>query len=310
LTGEPENRLFWDLGKIGVNINGDLYPNEIATKSKLVEKAGIKIVWIGEFEGFEDPLKVAEIIAENTDLKIGFGILSPLRRSCIEIWKGVEALISSHGQRFYVGIAPGKFINSKEALEKTIECIRFFRGKKVPVLAGVSSPLITRLSSEITDGILINYVKPEFVQWLKGFTSRDGFSASYGPALVLPSMFEEDLLIASSIVFLSSDRFIQKFGFHEIAAEISIVDTDHLIRLRRHGRSITESRDSKILYKYREFLLDNFSISGDIKTIVSRIRELVQIVDHVILSDPFFRDRNSIKCLDQILKECEGFLEL
>ena len=172
------------IGKIGINISGDLEDEEIVDRAKIVEKSGVKIVWVGEFEGFKDPLDVAEIIANSTSLFIGFGVLSPLKRECSEIKKGIKRLQNKFGNRFLVGIGAGKFRNAKEALNKTVECIKELR-YEFTVVAGCSSPKITHISSNLADGILFNYVHPRYLQWIKRYVQRKVFFAAYGPSLIL-----------------------------------------------------------------------------------------------------------------------------
>ncbi|RLI74978.1 hypothetical protein DRO97_04550, partial [Archaeoglobales archaeon] len=89
---------------------------ELIKKARIAKRAGIKIVWIGEFEGFKDPFYVAELVAEVVEV-VGFGILSPLKRNCKEILKLVQEF--SKKNKTVVGIAPGSFDNPKKALEIT-----------------------------------------------------------------------------------------------------------------------------------------------------------------------------------------------
>ncbi len=288
-------------GRVSVNLNGDLSSDELTERARGFEKAGVKIVWVGEFEGFEDPFRVAEVIATSTSLLIGFGILSPLRRGCGEIRRRVAELEEEFGRRFYVALAPGnRFENPKEAVDVTVKCARGMNA-----FVGVSSPYITKEASKSSPGLLVNYVKPDFVRWIRGFMRRRVFTASYGPALILPSEFEEDLLIAASIVFTGSGKLINAFHLQHIAAELGRMNIERLVEIRRRGESIKDVAD--VLFKHREFLLQNFTISGSYESVVGRIKNLLTVSDHVILADPFFRDRKSIKFLRNILRECEGF---
>jgi len=79
----------FSIGKVGLNINGDLSEKEIKERVNIAEKAGIRIVWIGEFEGFEDPFNVAELIGSCSNLYIGFGVLSA-QKGWKRIVSGVE----------------------------------------------------------------------------------------------------------------------------------------------------------------------------------------------------------------------------
>ncbi len=46
MKSSPRLRSF-SIGKIGLNINGDLSESEIKERVRIAEKAGIRIIWIG-----------------------------------------------------------------------------------------------------------------------------------------------------------------------------------------------------------------------------------------------------------------------
>lgn len=247
---------------------------------------------------------MAEIIASNSDLKIGFGIVSPLRRSCAEIIKKLDELNEKFGDRFIAGIAPGKYDDARRAFEKTLECIRQIK-LSYTTFVGCSSPKITALSSEIADGILFNYVKPEYLKWIMRHARKKLYFAAYGPALILPSDFEEDLLIASAIVSLSSRRFVTEFGFSKMAEKLWQLSFDELVNIRMRGESISRHEQSEILFRYKNTLLDNFTISGSFDEVATKTKSILAFLDHVIFSDPFFRDMNSLRQLKRLVKVCE-----
>lgn len=289
-----------NIGKVSVNINGDRSLKEIVEIAKQIEKSGIKIVWIGEFEDFLDPFEIAEVIADETSLKIGFGVLT-INRSCKKILSDLIDLRNRYGDRFIVGIGAGKFKNPKKALNETISCAKKLK-KHFKIFVGCSSPKITRESSTFADGILFNYVNPIYLKWITGYLKRDVFKVAYGPALILPSEFEEDLLIASCIVSLSSRKFIEWFKLEEIAKELESIDIYELINLRRVGRSISESKYSDVLFKHKSFLLRNFTVSGSLEDVISILKSILNICDHVVLADPFYRDKKSLKLLWHLSK--------
>jgi 5,10-methylenetetrahydromethanopterin reductase len=64
-------------------------------------------------------------------------------------------------------------------------------------------------------------------------------------------------------------------------------------------RKRREQLDTRIL-KFRDLLIDRFAIAGSLDDIYSRIRSLLELCDHVVLGDPFFRDKNSLKQLKHL----------
>ncbi len=288
------------IGRLGLNINGDLSEKEIVDRVKFAEIAGIRTIWVGEFEGFTDPFVVADIISSaSRSLIVGFGILSVSRRSCEEIVDSLEVLRQKYGDRYILGLGLGE--NAK-AFHRLKECVERLSGCCV---VGAGSPATLKLSSK-TDGVLYNSVNTEFIRWMDGFVEGNIFKAAYGPALLLSSKFEEDLIIAALIVFLGSKRLISEFKMDAIAEETSGVDIMELVELRRSGRSIRESSDAEKILKHRDFLLKNFTLSGGVSEVAEGIEKLLELCDHVVLADPFFRDLNSMRMLGTLVNMIEG----
>ncbi len=282
----------FSIGRVGVNINGDPRIDFLSTAKK-VEKAGVKVVWIGEFEGFDDPFEVARLIAEKTSLKIGFGIVSPLRKNCEEIAAKFSELVDEFGDRFLLGLGAGEFRDAGKAYKTVVECAKKLRN--LPLFIGASSPKLADFAAKNHFGLLINAVSPTFVSWLK----RDCFSAAYGPALLLPSEFEDDLLIAALIVFLGHVKLVERFGFENLRRELAEIDVAKLIEARMRGEGV----ENELLERHRDFLLENFTLSGSADKFLSRLKSLLRVCDHVVLADPFFRDPRSLEFLEVIVCE-------
>ncbi|HDN74356.1 MAG TPA: LLM class flavin-dependent oxidoreductase, partial [Archaeoglobus sp.] len=188
----------FSIGEVGVNLNGDLADRELVQRARIIQKKGIRVIWVGEFEGFRDPFEVAEILASETKLVIGFGILSPSRRECKFIRESYCELIEKYGDRFILGLGAGNLKDRDLAYKLLVKCVKEL--EDLSALVGCSSPKVVRFSSLNSAGILYNSVDPTIIEWLKKFELRKIFSAAYGPALILPSQYYEDLLLAASII--------------------------------------------------------------------------------------------------------------
>ncbi len=281
------------LKPLGININGDLPDDKIVDIALKAERYGVA-VWIGETELFKDPFYVADIIADHVSrVPIGFGTVSPLRRDCNEILSNVRALIKAHPDvDFFVGISPGDFDDPKTAVEVTLKCLKLLKSKlDIPIFCGCSSPIITRRSSKIADGILFNYGYPDFLRWIVQFMEEDTLKVAYAPALILPSEFEQDLLLACAIVSCSSKKFVEEFGFQEMCGDFASLDFKRLIAVRQKGGDLEKLEEFERILRYKDVLLEKFCISGDLDDVKIRIKELLKICDHVVLGDPFFRDK-------------------
>ncbi len=280
------------IGKIGVNVNADPAVSDILKRLRIIEKKGVRIVWIGEFEGFLDPFDFAEFVAKNTSLYVGFGIVSPMRRKCSEIYERFLELKDKFGDRFLLGLGAGA--RGRGAFRVLKACV-----EQIPcTLVGCSSPKITSFASRKASGILFNSVNPVIINRLATFMDKKVFVAAYGPALLLPSEFEEDLLIATAIIFKES--YYDLFDLH-----LPDIDFGELVKLRQNGKSIREHELSKELFAAKDFLFKNFSISGSLKSVVYAVKTLLKLCDHVVLADPFYRDFKSLDVLDRLVVECE-----
>ncbi len=288
---------------LGLNINGDLPDEELVEVALKADDSGV-VIWIGENELFKDPFYVADLLADFVSVPIGFGIVSPLRRSCSEIVELVRGLIGRHSNEFLLGIAPGNFNDPKTALNVTLKCLRRLKRElAIPIFCGCSSPVITAEASRIADGILFNYGYPEFLRWISSFAKREIVKVAFAPALILPSEFEQDLLLACAIVSCSSRRFVEEFGFIGMCEDFAKLDFGGLISTRQDGGNLFEVEDFETVLRYRDFLLEKFSISGGLKDVRNRIKNLLKICDHVVLGDPFFRDRKAVELLELLKHE-------
>ncbi len=290
---------------LGLNINGDLPDEKVVEVALKADRANV-IIWIGENPLFKDPFYVADLIVDFVSVPIGFGIVSPLRRSCSEIVEQVHSLINRHSNEFLLGIAPGNFRDPKKALEVTVRCLEKLKEKlDIPIFCGCSSPIITAKASKIADGILFNYGYPEFLKWISRFAEREIIKVAFAPALILSSDFEQDLLLACAIVSCSSRKFVEEFGFVKMCKDFAELDFGRLISIRQRGADLFEVDDFKTILKYRDVLLDKFSISGNLSDVKKRVKDLLKICDHVVLGDPFFRDGKAVELLKSIKSQLD-----
>ncbi len=283
------------IGEISVNINGDFDDAILIEKAKRAEKY-VDTVWIGESDFFKSPFHVARLILESTDLNVGFGILRAGR--CREALQNLKELLDYEG-RVLVGVAAGDAGKVSEALE----CIMWLKKNlPFPVLGGGTGRRSIAELSRAADGMLLNHISPEHVRWAAGVSSSS-FNAAYGPALILPSEFEQDLLLAAVLVMGSSRAFLREMGYLSVHERLRSVDLMGLIELRQRGEDLSDLQDFREILRFRGFLLNRFTLSGDLSGVALRTAELLKTCNHVVLGDPFFRDENFDKKLARLLEE-------
>jgi len=149
--------------------------------------------------------------------------------------------------------------------------------------------------------MLLNHISPKHVDFALKHSKAE-FNAPYGPCLVLPSEYEQDLILATAMIMRSSKTFLEEMGYIGALHSIESIDVLSLIHERQKGRDLRTVDEFRELEKFREFLLENFSISGGVGEITAKIEILLEKCQHVILSDPFFRDEKFDVHLRKILE--------
>ncbi len=290
MTSESLSRI----GRISLNINGDFEDEVLVEKARKAERY-VDVVWIGESDFFKSPFHVAELFLDSTDLIVGFGILRAGR--CESIIRGLRNL-ERYGDRIIVGISAG----DGGRVSTAVDCIKKVKERfDLPVLGGGTGKGSISAISRVADGMLLNHVSPEHVRWaVRHSTSH--FNAAYGPALSLPSEYEQDLILATALVMGSSRGFLSEMGYDEIFDELRTVNLMDLIERRQKGENLNADADFEKLLEYRDFLLERFSVAGSTEQISEKISQLLKICDHVVLGDPFFRDGDFDRKLAEILK--------
>ncbi len=274
----------------GINFNGDMSPQRVRERARIAEEAGFDYIWVGETTSFVHPFPVIANICHNTEaIKVGAGIISVQKNRCIHIKKGFETLREVYGSRFVIGIAPGdRFgllttcVVTRDIIKKIRECTAQLNKGGTPIFIGAAGPKLIELATTVADGILLNYVHPDFVRWAIKHFKRKVYTAAYGPSLVLPDKKNENhLRISAATVIAGGNRvFLEDFGLVEVSEEI---------------RTILKKRRYDTLKKY-DRVLDKFTISGDIREIKGRIEELEKLgIDQVIFSSPLSNNPESIR---------------
>ncbi|MBS7658827.1 MAG: LLM class flavin-dependent oxidoreductase [Candidatus Bathyarchaeia archaeon] len=303
--------------ELGVNFNTDLPINYIINGVKIAEKYGYDYVWIGESIQHPHPIPIAALISKVTErIKIGI-IISPKINRSIHIVKSIQTLLEVYGERYAIGLVPGDTIKLEALGLKTFNilkemhlCIKSFprtplfkinfngvlpklcRLRSLPIYIGASGPKMINEGSKIADGLLLNYINPEFIKWCLKFVDVENCCiTAFGPVLLKPA--KEELLMAlrisTAIIASGANKsFIKNFNMDNEVEEVKRV-------------FIKNNFDA--LKKYDEFLIEKFAIYGNLEEIKNKIEELKRIgVDQVIFGAPFCKNLEAIKIVGESLK--------
>ncbi len=265
--------------KLEVNLNWSksLSKNYLLQAIELVEKSGVKRVWIGELEVFRDPLQLLKLVEENSSLKPAL-IVRPERALKL-------------AEKYDVCVIPAG--NGRKAVERVVFCLEKLSKRDVmEVYVGCSGRVLARKAYNAFKNLRImpNYVKKEFIEWvLQGLEWEEVLPI--GPSLILPSEKRDELLIASMLVMSSNESFAKAFGFEREFKALKSVDIISMIKNSKLERCVVNE----------DLLLENFSISGKLTEVAEKITSLPY--EGFVLADPFFRDVESLKKLGK-LKSC------
>jgi alkanesulfonate monooxygenase SsuD/methylene tetrahydromethanopterin reductase-like flavin-dependent oxidoreductase (luciferase family) len=155
---------------------------------------------------------------------------------------------------------------------------------------GASEHGLAALGGNMADGLLIYYVKPEYVEWALKKAGNDVKKAAYGPSLLLPDDEHEELLLvgAATVAAGSSLPFQREFGLEDWVEEL---------------RDILRSRDYGELRKQQERLLDGFTLHGGVDDLRERVRKLQKLgIDQVIFGAPLSYNIRSVSELGNALR--------
>jgi 5,10-methylenetetrahydromethanopterin reductase len=281
----------------GLNFNGDQPLEKIKKGARIAEESGYDYIWVGENPEFVHPFPVIAAIAEATStITVGSGIISPFLNRCGHIGSGFKVFREAYGDRFVIGIAPGDRLGLERVgvevrgIEGRVkECLHDLETLGFRFFIGASEPKLLALGNALCDGVLLNYVNPEYVKWSLGFLEKPMYAATYSPSLLLP---DEDsmkhLRLAAAVVAAGSNpAFQREFGLEGKVREI---------------RDILRRKDYGELQKHDSFLLDGFTLSGSLPEIADRIDELGKLgIKQVVLGSPMSNNLKSIGKLASII---------
>ena len=143
----------------GFGINASVDNETIKIVAKAAEEAGYSSFWVndgGGAEGLECLHAAASVTAQ---IKLGVGVISIARRSADSIAEEVQRNLPQ--ERLWLGIGSPPAPNG--ALANAREAIATLRAKvDCPVIVAALGPRMVKLSGELADGVLLNWVTPAY----------------------------------------------------------------------------------------------------------------------------------------------------
>ncbi len=280
--------------RLALNIVTDITLDYAIKVSEEAVRFGAESIWIGETRNLPHPFTYLLPISERVKVTLGTSIISAYLNDPASVIEFSRKLLRNNIPAFIVGVGLGdidylkvKGVEPKNPLDfmrkyvsKLLECLP----EKASVIVGTAGRRMANLSCKITGAVLLNFVHPDYIKWVKRGIEVKCEINVIGPALLktFDSRLIRALRIASAIVLKGmNEKFLRNFGFESLAEDI---------------KKILSSGDYWKLRRYDNVLLDKFAIYGDIVDFETRIEELSKLtVNRLILGPPIYRDRNLIE---------------
>jgi hypothetical protein len=275
---------------------------------------GIDYLWVSDVPMQRYSPIVTSAIAENTKrIQIGFGLISPLLHSPIQIANSFSTLVEAYGERFELCIGPGDkdqlrrvgvslshpmgitnyLVNAKKQIAKTLRKSKV-KGK---IWLGAQGPKMLGVA-RFFDGVLLNYAHPDLIRWAVdkiGHVGKKGFEIGiYAPAYVYrdlnPKVYSS-LRASSAVVALGTPNLIlRKLGFYE-----QIVEARNKLDSGSNITSILKDIPQKAFE-----LFSIFKSSTELGPYLSEISKMN--VEHVVFSYPQNVSEKTVRELAHALK--------
>ena len=171
-------------------------------------------------------------------------------------------------------------------------CIKQLKSFGIKTLSGASGKRSITILSECSDGILLNYSHPEYIKWaLKHVRKKDILKACYAPSLILPDEKNYmDLILSAAYILTGYPKsFLEDFDLIEIKS---------VIEKALNKKDLTEIK------RYEKFLIENFTISGDVNEILDKLKLYKKIgIDLVIFATPIYKNFHNLKILAESISQ-------
>ncbi len=301
--------------KFGLGVNANETLPEIINRSIEAERLGIDYLWVSDVPMQRyAPIVAASIAASTRKPKIGFGLISPLLHTPIQIANSYLTLVEAYGERFELCLGPGDsnqlkrvgislshptgianyLLNAKKQIAKTlskneIKC-RIWLGAQGPKMLGIA---------RFFDGVLLNYAHPDLIKWAVdkiGRVEKKGFQLGvYAPAYVHTDFNSEiygSLRMSSAVVALGAPNSVLRnlSLYEQIAKARKILDSGSTIS------SIIDEVPQKAVE-----LFSIFKASTDLEPYLSKISETN--IEHVVFGYPQNFSEGTVRELAYSLKK-------
>ncbi len=312
----------------GISIFPNKPSEDILKYTMVADESKFDFIWIPDecpAKGYRDPFVLLGLIAKYTrNARVGTGITNPYSRHPALIVSAFITIYEIAGGRVVIGIGAGgewplkplgipMWTKPIRVIRETIQVIRDLLGgkkvkyqgiafnlndveispvpqEKIPIYLAARGPKMLRLAGELADGVIAT--APKFlikrtVDLIKrGISKRSSNLGRLDIANALPFAIEENKekayeIVKARVAIRISTLPREMFSESEIKLEV----IDEIKKL------VNENKVHEAEKLITDYMIDNFSIAGDIDTVKQQIKAYEKAgVTQIIISDPFGRD--------------------
>lgn len=144
---------------LGFGVTSTIDPAMIQRLGPRIEEAGFSIFWSNDIPGGSSFDVLAACAGVTSTIKLANGIV-PIDRVPAADWRDRLDRAGLLGDRMYAGIGSGKIAKPLDTMREAVSVIREETGR--PVVVGALRTNMRRLAAEHADGVLLNWLTPEF----------------------------------------------------------------------------------------------------------------------------------------------------
>ncbi len=144
---------------LGFGVTSTIDPNLVTRLGPRIEEAGFSIFWSNDIPGGSSFDVLAACAGLTSRVKLANGIV-PIDRVPAAEWRDRLSRAGLLGDRMYAGIGSGQLSKPMEVMRDAVSLIRQDTGR--PVVVGALRANMRRLAAQHADGVLLNWLTPEF----------------------------------------------------------------------------------------------------------------------------------------------------
>jgi len=302
--------------------------------ASLAQRSSVHGVWIGEDLGWSSDVFIkAGVIAMNAPSKnVGIGITSPLVRNLSAISGAAATLSELAPARFRLGLGVGGLQdlarleipvgNPVALLSDSVDVLRriwagetltikgenfdlwqfaarYRLGSRVPIYLGVRGPKLLRLAGRIGDGVILSGPLGYLEKAMKIVRAQTNPSRSRVTTVVwVPTMIvrtRADWKLARSVAATVIGDTPPE------VLEMADISMDGVAQVQRKTKEGNYAAASKLVTRR---IVNNFTISGDVRKVVQDFRLLEKLgADEIVFGPPY--GSSEIRSIQEVVREWE-----